>query len=158
MTWTDERTEQLKKLWRNGVSCSQIAAELGGVSRNGVIGKVHRLGLAGRKPKASERARKPKDKPAHPWQQMPAIPAKPTSGVPAQPAEASVPVPVKQRRSLLSLRLGECRWPYGDPQDKANFYFCGAKAVDERPYCREHCALAYRPASAPREYRRKEAA
>jgi len=50
-TWNDERVEQLKKLWAEGKSASQIAAEIGGISRNAVIGKVHRLGLAGR-PKA----------------------------------------------------------------------------------------------------------
>ena len=48
MSWTDERVELLKKLWADGLSASQIAAELGGVTRNAVIGKVHRLGLSGR--------------------------------------------------------------------------------------------------------------
>ena len=48
MNWTDERVEKLKKLWSEGLSASQIAAQLGGVSRNAVIGKVHRLGLSGR--------------------------------------------------------------------------------------------------------------
>src|SRR5258708_6054672 len=48
MSWTDERVELLKKLWQDGLSASQIAAELGGVTRNAVIGKVHRLGLSGR--------------------------------------------------------------------------------------------------------------
>ena len=44
MSWTDERVELLKKLWADGLSASQIAAELGGITRNAVIGKVHRLG------------------------------------------------------------------------------------------------------------------
>src|SRR3954465_2625436 len=48
MSWTDERVETLKKLWSDGLSASQIAAELGGITRNAVIGKVHRLGLSGR--------------------------------------------------------------------------------------------------------------
>jgi GcrA cell cycle regulator len=48
MTWTDERVETLKRLWTDGLSASQIAAELGGITRNAVIGKVHRLGLSGR--------------------------------------------------------------------------------------------------------------
>ena len=48
MAWTDERVEQLKKLWSEGLSASQIASRLGEVTRNAVIGKVHRLGLAGR--------------------------------------------------------------------------------------------------------------
>ena len=48
MNWTDERVEKLKRLWAEGLSASQIAAQLGGVSRNAVIGKVHRLNLPGR--------------------------------------------------------------------------------------------------------------
>ena len=48
ITWTDERVENLKKLWQEGLSASQIAGRLGGVTRNAVIGKVHRLGLSGR--------------------------------------------------------------------------------------------------------------
>src|SRR5437667_2692972 len=63
MSWTDERVEMLKKLWADGLSASQIAAELGGITRNAVIGKVHRLGLSGRAkstPSAAPRARKPR--------------------------------------------------------------------------------------------------
>ena len=53
MSWTDERVELLKKLWSDGLSASQIAGELGGITRNAVIGKVHRLGLSGRAKSAS---------------------------------------------------------------------------------------------------------
>ena len=63
MTWTDERVELLKKLWADGLSASQIAGELGGITRNAVIGKVHRLGLSGRAKSPSSsapRARKPR--------------------------------------------------------------------------------------------------
>ena len=63
MNWTDDRVEILKKLWSEGLSASQIAAELGGISRNSVIGKVHRLGLSGRAKNASSglpRQRKPR--------------------------------------------------------------------------------------------------
>src|ERR1043165_6574356 len=56
MSWTDERVELLKKLWSDGLSASQIAAELGGITRNAVIGKVHRLGLSGRAKSASTAA------------------------------------------------------------------------------------------------------
>src|SRR5690348_13278389 len=60
MGWTDERVEQLKNLWTEGLSASQIARALGGVTRNAVIGKVHRLGLAGRAtPARSDRPRLP---------------------------------------------------------------------------------------------------
>src|SRR3954464_10249800 len=60
MSWTDERVELLKKLWADGLSASQIAAELGGVTRNAVIGKVHRLGLAGRAKSPSSAAPRPR--------------------------------------------------------------------------------------------------
>ncbi len=56
MSWTDERVELLKKLWSDGLSASQIAAELGGITRNAVIGKVHRLGLSGRAKSTSSAA------------------------------------------------------------------------------------------------------
>ena len=63
MGWTDEKVELLKKLWADRLSASQIAAELGGITRNAVIGKVHRLGLSGRAKSpssASPRPRKPR--------------------------------------------------------------------------------------------------
>src|SRR5205823_4171976 len=60
MTWTDERVEHLKKLWADGLSASQIAAELGGITRNAVIGKVHRLGLSGRAKSPSSAAPRPR--------------------------------------------------------------------------------------------------
>jgi len=65
MTWTDERVETLKKLWADGLSASQIAAELGGITRNAVIGKVHRLGLAGRAKSPSSAASRPRKPRAH---------------------------------------------------------------------------------------------
>ena len=60
MGWTDERVELLKKLWADGLSASQIAAELGGITRNAVIGKVHRLGLSGRAKSPSSASPRPR--------------------------------------------------------------------------------------------------
>ena len=68
LTWSDDRVEQLKKLWEGGLSASQIAAELGNVTRNAVIGKVHRLGLSGRAKSPSSAA--PRQRKARPAQQM----------------------------------------------------------------------------------------
>src|SRR5258708_32729614 len=71
LTWSDDRVEQLKKLWEAGLSASQIAAELGNVTRNAVIGKVHRLGLAGRAKRPSSAAPGPrKAQPAHPMMRV----------------------------------------------------------------------------------------
>src|SRR5476649_1452009 len=68
LTWTDDRVEQLKKLWEAGLSASQIAAELGNVTRNAVIGKVHRLGLSGRAKSPSSAA--PRQRKVRPAQHM----------------------------------------------------------------------------------------
>src|SRR3981189_3258414 len=64
--WTDDRVELLKKLWGDGLSASQIAGELGGITRNAVIGKVHRLGLSGRAKSPSSSAPRPRKARAHP--------------------------------------------------------------------------------------------
>ena len=101
MSWTDERVETLKKMWGEGQSASQIAKELGGVTRNAVIGKVHRLGLSNRAGSGGASAAKaaPKEKPAaaaKPATPKPAPKAKPT---PAPAAAASVPA-VKEEVEL----------------------------------------------------------
>ncbi|WP_417807286.1 GcrA family cell cycle regulator [Thioclava sp.] len=85
MSWTDERVDLLKKMWSEGQSASQIAKELGGVTRNAVIGKVHRLGLSNRAGGAAEPA-KPEAKP----EKVEAKPAKPTPEI--KPAEKPAPV------------------------------------------------------------------
>src|SRR4051812_20746161 len=81
MSWTDERIELLKKLWADGLSASQIAAELGQVTRNAVIGKVHRLGLAGRAKVSTSSVARPARKapaPAHRMAGAGAVMARPT--------------------------------------------------------------------------------
>lgn len=88
-TWNDERVEQLKKLWAEGKSASQIAAEIGGISRNAVIGKVHRLGLAGR-PKAGSAGGSGRNRPGNGEMQAgdPAVQgAAPASAEPAASAQ-----------------------------------------------------------------------
>jgi len=102
MSWTDERVETLKRMWSEGQSASQIAKELGGVTRNAVIGKVHRLGLSNRtsgaapapaakpaakeKPAAAAAKAKPKAKPAKPEAEEKAAEEKPAAAAPAQPS------------------------------------------------------------------------
>lgn len=92
MSWTDERVELLKKMWGEGQSASQIAKELGGVTRNAVIGKVHRLGLSNRTTSASAAAApkaEPKPKPA------PKAEAKPKPSPKTEPARPAAPVEAK---------------------------------------------------------------
>jgi GcrA cell cycle regulator len=154
ITWTDERVELLKKLWTDGLSASQIATELGNVTRNAVIGKVHRLGLSGRpkdKAAAAQRPRKAVRSPSAPV----AIPPQSRSNVilapiPRPPAEPVVrldddmTLPVSERVTIMELRESMCRWPMGDPT-KAEFRFCGAGSINGLPYCEHHARVAYQP-------------
>ena len=98
MSWTDERVEKLKELWAEGISASQIAKVLGGVTRNAVIGKVHRLGLSNRTTTGEEakpaEAPKPKAKAAP--AEKPAAPAEPAPK-PQEAAAAPLPTPVQRR-------------------------------------------------------------
>ena len=92
MSWTDERVETLKKMWNEGQSASQIAKELGGVTRNAVIGKVHRLGLSNRAGAAPAPAAPVAPKPAA-KEKAPAPAAKPAKAEAPRPAANSAPQP-----------------------------------------------------------------
>ena len=135
--WTDARIARLKKLWFDGHSASECAAKLGlGITRNSVIGKLHRLGLSGTYRRPRERGRK-------------RITAK--SEAPAQllkTTEQEVSRPqIPQMRpdlrpvdvapftlTLLQLKPGQCRWPEGE----RDYRFCGAEQVLGSSYCEEH--------------------
>ena len=171
MSWTDERVETLKTLWTEGLSASQIAKQLGGVSRNAVIGKVHRLGLEGRaKPnvkKADQQppaqaateaaAPEPAAAPADP-EPAPAKPAVEPANDPGTPAddaaaaEDDVIVPIPRRLKLTELNERTCKWPIGDPMHD-DFHFCGNEADEGRPYCEYHSNIAFQPASERRRVR-----
>ncbi|GJL93661.1 MAG: cell cycle regulatory protein GcrA [Hyphococcus sp.] len=144
MAWTDERVELLKKLWAEGLSAAQIANKMGGVTRNAVIGKVHRLGLSGR-----------------------ATPAKPQRGC-APSAERKEASPVKERRpevksvipepefiaplvldtgdrtTVSTIKNNMCKWPIGDPA-RDDFHFCGQSTLSGKSYCAYHAHLAFQP-------------
>ena len=152
--WSDERVELLGKLWGEGLSASQIAAVLGGgVTRNAVIGKVHRLGLAGRvKAGAPAQARpaKPSRPPSRPVtlvQSSPRDEAETDGGgdhvLPAR-VNDEIALPPSERVSIMDLRETMCRWPIGDPA-KPGFGFCGQRAAAGAPYCGAHCRIAYQP-------------
>ncbi len=105
MSWTDERVELLKKMWGEGQSASQIAKELGGVTRNAVIGKVHRLGLSNRATTSTKAATEPKEKPApKPKVQPktePARPITPQATTPAATTSAQPKPPVPARKQII---------------------------------------------------------
>jgi GcrA cell cycle regulator len=143
MEWTDERTNLLRTLWLQGQTASQIAERLGGVTRNAVIGKAHRLGLSSRPSPIRQR---PAGRPAH----QPAPPSAPRSPIiePAAPAVAAaplpqpVPAPAPTRTAKAAPGSRACMWPVGDPK-QPGFHFCGAPAEPSRPYCAQHCSVAY---------------
>jgi GcrA cell cycle regulator len=153
MSWTDERVELLKKLWSDGLSASRIAAQLGGITRNAVIGKVHRLRLSGRGRSASAAASRKASSSAH-------IVRIPRASIRGNTALAQVYdydtdvtpelieniIPIGQRCSLMELTEQACHWPIGDP-GTSDFIFCGGNAVAGLPYCAYHCRIAYRPAA-----------
>ena len=103
MSWTPEKIKQLKKLWAKGKSTVEIGRELG-ISKNAVVGKVHRLELDAR-PSPIKKAVAPTPKP--------------------QKMKLSNN---KGYMTLLDLKLNSCRWPIGEPKD-ADFHFCGKDTV-----------------------------
>jgi GcrA cell cycle regulator len=145
MGWTDERVEALKKLWLDGLSASQIAKQLGsGLTRNAVIGKVHRLGLSGRAT-ASTPQRAAFKTPRPPRPVTPATPAPRRIEAVAEPKNVVVIHAVEECGSATVLTLGAhmCKWPIGDPS-RDGFSFCG-RANSDGPYCTHHASMAYQP-------------
>lgn len=161
LSWTDERVELLRKLWLEGLSASRIAAELaGGVTRNAVIGKVHRLGLSGRikAPTAASARMRPGQKPQEGArssvpQRAVTMPMRGNTALALQPQTMAAPqmrgsgdvVPMAANVTIMDLRESMCRWPVGDPSS-AEFRYCGGKApIGEGPYCAYHSRMAYQP-------------
>lgn len=141
MSWTDERVALLKKLWCEGKTAAEIAKELGGITRNAVIGKAHRLKLSNRvSPIQSTVVAKP----------APSA-RKPEEGKPVRrPAAANSDVPIKVMNvSMAELKDKMCRWPLGDPKEP-NFHFCGCTGVAGLPYCHDHAKMAYQTTARPR--------
>ena len=146
--WTEDRVGALKKLWLEGQSASQIAKQLGGgVTRNAVIGKVHRLGLSGRAaPSQPARAtfRPSRPRPAQPTQ-APSAPRR-IEAVQPRAAAPSVPAPMPDlpgTATVMTLGAHMCKWPIGDPSSN-EFSFCGRRS-SEGVYCVEHARVAYQP-------------
>ena len=141
MSWTDDRVAILKKLWGEGKTAAEIANELGGVTRNAVIGKAHRLKLSNR---VSPIQQNKKPAPAAP---KPVVAKKVTPPVAKDENRETV--------SLLELGPRMCRWPIGDPREK-NFGFCGDHAISGLPYCTEHSKVAYQAATRNRILKAEE--
>jgi GcrA cell cycle regulator len=143
--WNPERVEQLRNFLSAGLTCSQIAAEIG-VTRNAVIGKIHRLGLGpGRPAAAPGRPCPPRTRrqPFSPQRQFLRLIDAQAPGGAAGAALIAAPVDSAHSCSLLELAQGKCRWPVGDP-GAADFAFCGNAAAAGFSYCAGHARMAYR--------------
>lgn len=132
MAWTQARVNELKRLWADGVSGSQIGERLG-VSRHAVISKVHRLGLPGRATRSSRQYASRRVPP------------------PVRPAALAYTLPLLEQMGRLT--DFSCRWPLGDPREP-DFRFCCAAVSGSSPYCEFHRRAAYQPASRPAAARR----
>ena len=172
MNWTDERVELLKKLWSEGLSASQIAAQLGSVTRNAVIGKVHRLKLSSRGRSTAAPVRQKKTVQATSASKgvsraasvtrsvttsigatalQAQFDAEPVARYHVRPTE-NVVVPISRRLQLVQLSERTCKWPNGDPLME-DFSFCGNDAAETGPYCGYHSKIAFQPASERRRTR-----
>ena len=141
-SWTDARVEILSQLWREGQSASAIARTLGGVTRNAVIGKAHRLGLGGR-----ARPARPGSRPAGPPAKRERRVSRRRLAPTATPAPAELPQ-AQGLTDMASVGPHACRWPIGDPK-APGFALCG-RPVRRGAYCLHHGALAYR--ATPRDH------
>lgn len=143
MEWTQERISALKTMWQEGLSASQVARKLGGVSRGAVIGKVHRLGIAGR------------ELPSRPGNLGGRPPGRPRASAGGAPRFSSAPRPPRPApaprivfeatptATLITLAEHGCRWPIGDP-DAPGFGFCGRLRTGCSAYCSGHASMATR--------------
>jgi GcrA cell cycle regulator len=150
VSWTKERVELLQKLWIEESSASLIAAELGGISRSAVMGKIHRLGLCGRGQPRSTAKQQRKPRSAGPREYRLA-----TIGSTALRAEPKtvlerearifepVAVPIAKMLTVAALTQHTCKWPFGDSRE-GGFRFCGHDTLEGVPYCRYHTTVAYR--------------
>jgi GcrA cell cycle regulator len=155
-TWSSERIELLKRCFQAGLTCSQIAREMG-VTRNAVIGKMNRLGLSrprdviGGQMRRAARLARPKTARRlirTAWRCKPAQPnvfAQHQMLTAAFPEPRAEDVPIHNGRgcTLLELSPGQCRWPINTP-GADDFCYCGNEPVKGLPYCLGHARIAYR--------------
>ena len=140
MSWNDEKVAKLKELWGKGSTASQIAEIIGGLSRNAVIGKAHRLNLSSKsKSMISNSSKGLKNnleendyKPRHDKK------SKFKSLIIEKDFEPENP------KKLEELDESSCKWPVGHPEEET-FYFCGRSSLKDFSYCKLHLLYAYQP-------------
>ena len=149
MSWTEEKVAKLKELWGKGNTASQIAEIIGGVSRNAVIGKAHRLNLSAKiKTRQSVQVNKDFNSISTNKQKI-SRKSKFKSLIIEKDFEPENP------KQLEELSENCCKWPIGHPNEKS-FYFCGRSSLKDFSYCKLHLLYAYQPKGKKEEASTKE--
>jgi GcrA cell cycle regulator len=160
--WTDERCDWLRALSARGLSCSQIAAEMGeGLTRNGVIGKQHRMGISNiqmltPEQQAARRADVAERRSQRQAARVLHFKLRPTKRAPLPEGDMGEKIEM-QPCTFWELTSETCRWPIAETLD-SRWNYCGATSVDGLPYCRGHCRMAYRPVAGSRAWQARDAA
>ena len=151
MSWNEEKVEKLKELWGKGSTASQIAKIIGGISRNAVIGKAHRLNLSSKikTRNASSSQNFDNSSEENSSKQRRGRKSKFQSLIIEKDFEPENPT------SLENLNEKTCRWPIGHPDEKS-FYFCGRSSLKDFSYCKLHLLYAYQPKGKKEEVSEKE--
>jgi GcrA cell cycle regulator len=146
MSWNEEKVNKLKELWGKGSTASQIAEIIGGISRNAVIGKAHRLNLSSkiktRNAPSSQRFNNSSEE--NNTQQRQGRKSRFKSLLIEKDFESENP------KKLEELDESSCKWPVGHPEEKS-FYFCGRSSLKDFSYCKLHLLYAYQPKSRKEE-------
>ena len=140
MSWNEANVARLKELWDQGLPTAQIGKLLG-FTKNAVVGKAHRIGLERRPSPIRRTAVKPDRKKAR----SPIVPKLNFDATIEENKETSKPQqnfkPVVKNLFTKHTKRG-CEWPEGHP-DESDFKFCGKERFEDKPYCLDHCAVAY---------------
>ena len=139
MSWNDEKVSKLKELWGKGSTASQIAAIIGGISRNAVIGKAHRLNLSAKIKPRSNSSREGLNK-INPEESV----QKKNRGNKFKSLLIEKDFEPENPKQLEELDESSCKWPVGHPEEKS-FYFCGRSSLKDFSYCKLHLLYAYQP-------------
>ena len=152
MSWNDEKVGKLKELWGKGNTASQIAEIIGGISRNAVIGKAHRLNLSAKiktKSVSSNQNFQNNDEQENHSKQKRERKSKFQSLIIEKNFEPENP------KKLEELDESSCKWPIGHPEEES-FYFCGRSSLKDFSYCKLHLLYAYQPKGKKEEQTNKE--
>jgi len=140
MSWNEEKVDKLKELWGKGSTASQIAEIIGGLSRNAVIGKAHRLNLSSKirvKNSTSTQSYQHSNEENNSNQKK-SRKSKFKSLIIEKDFEPENP------KKLEGLDESSCKWPIGHPEEET-FYFCGRSSLKDFSYCKLHLLYAYQP-------------